>query len=64
MTQFMSRIAGIRTAGLAQPAASLACSDWSEGTSDGHGWIGSKAVETTGGRVGQAVDQDVQLREI
>jgi hypothetical protein len=36
-------------------AAPLACSDW---TSDGHGWIGSKAVEITGSRVGRAVIQD------
>jgi hypothetical protein len=28
------------------------------GTSDGHGWIGSKAVEITGSRVGRAVIQD------
>jgi hypothetical protein len=34
-------------------AAPLACSDWSE-ERDGHGRIGSKAVEITGSRVGRA----------
>ncbi len=33
------------------------------GTSDGHGWIGSKAVEKTESRVGRATNQDVPLRE-
>jgi hypothetical protein len=47
-------------------AASLACSDRSgerPGASGGHGWAGSKAVETTGSRVGRAANQDVQLEE-
>jgi hypothetical protein len=56
----------LRTAGLGQPARqrhSLAPSGVRRGTSDGHGWIGSKAVEITGSRVGQAAIQDEPLRE-
>ena len=51
----------LRTAGLGQPAGprhSPAPTGVRRGTSDGHGWIGSKAVEITGSRVGRAVIQD------
>ena len=51
----------LRTAGLGQPAGprhSPAPTGVRRGTSDGHGWIGSKAVEITGSRVGRAVIQE------
>jgi hypothetical protein len=50
----------LRTAGLRQPAGpchSPAPTEVRRGTSDHHGWIGSKAVEITGSRVGQAAIQ-------
>jgi hypothetical protein len=56
----------LHTAELGQPAGprhSPAPTGVRRGTSDGHGWIGSKAVEITGGRVGRAAIQDVPLRE-
>ena len=48
----------LHTAGLGQPAGqrhSPAPTGVRRGTSDGNGWIGSKAVEITGSRVGRAV---------
>ena len=51
----------LRTAGLGQaagPRHSPAPTGVRRGTSDGHGWIGSKAVEITGSRVGRAVIHD------
>jgi hypothetical protein len=51
----------LRTAGLGQPAGprhSPAPTGLRRGTLDGHGWIGTKAVEITGFRVGRAVIQD------
>ena len=48
-------------AGPGQPAGprhSPAPTGVRRGTSDGHGWIGSKAVEMTGSRVGRAAIQD------
>jgi hypothetical protein len=56
----------LRTTGLGQPAGprhSPAPTGVRRGTSDGHGWIGSKAVEITGSRVGRAVIQDWPLLE-
>ncbi len=56
----------LRTAGLGQPAGprhSPAPTGVRRGTSDGHGWIGSKAVEMTGSRIGRAAIQDMQLRK-
>ncbi len=53
----------LRTAGLGQPAGqrhSPAPTGVRRGTSDGHGWIGSKAVEITGSRVGRAAIQDIR----
>jgi hypothetical protein len=52
-----------RWTGTACRAAPIACQTGvRRGTSDGHDWIGSKAVEITGSRVGRA-DQDVPLLE-
>ena len=51
----------LRTAGLGQPAGprhSPAPTGVRRESSDGHGWIGSKAVEITGSRVGRTVIQD------
>jgi hypothetical protein len=51
----------LRTAGLGQPAGlrhSPAPTGVRRGTSDGHGWIGSKAVEIMGSRVGPAAVQE------
>ncbi len=56
----------LRIAGLGQrpgPRHSPALTRVRRGTSDGHGWIRSKAVEITGSRVGRAAIQDVPLRE-
>jgi hypothetical protein len=58
----------LRTAGLAKPAGprhSPATTGVRRGPSDGHGWTGSKAVETRASRagLGWAADQDVLFCE-
>ncbi len=56
----------LRTAGLAQPAGprhSPAPTGVGRGTSDGHGWAGSKVVETMASRVGRTDYQDLPLQE-